>query len=98
MEINPNEISHQSVYKLLTGSILPRPIGWISSVDERGNPNLSPFSFFNAVCSNPPTVVGSDKINLSALKPVERLAGGSYVRVTAVFEMEHPMKDQGITR
>ena len=57
MEINPNKIPHQSVYKLMTGSILPRPIGWISSVDADGHPNLAPFSFFNAVCSNPPTVV-----------------------------------------
>ncbi len=202
MEINPNEISHQIVYKLMTGSILPRPIGWISTIDARGRPNLAPFSFFNAVCSKPPTVVfcpmirgtdgktkdtlnnvrttnefvvnivteelvvamnrssieappdvnefefarvtpqasvavrpprvrespvhfecrvrqiveigsgpgggsliigevlhihvdesvllGGDKINLAALKPVGRLAGGSYVRVTDLFEMERP--------
>jgi flavin reductase (DIM6/NTAB) family NADH-FMN oxidoreductase RutF len=202
MEITPSSLPHQSVYKLLTGSILPRPIGWISSVDERGRPNLAPFSFFNVVCSNPPTVVfcpmtrgadgktkdtlnnvratgefvvnivseelveamnlssveappdvnefefarvtaepsvtvrpprvresrvhfecrvrqiveissqpgggslvigevlhihvedgvlmGGDKINLTALKPVGRLAGGGYVRVTDVFEMARP--------
>ncbi len=202
MEINPNEIPHQSVYKLLTGSILPRPIGWISSVDADGHPNLAPFSFFNVVCARPPTVVfcpmirgvdgktkdtlnnvratnefvvnivseelvesmnltsveappemnefefarvtaepsvtvrpprvresrvhfecrvrqiveispetgggslvigevlhihvdesvlvGGDKINLAALKPVGRLAGGGYVRVTDVFAMERP--------
>lgn len=202
MELNPNELPHQSVYKLLTGSILPRPIGWISTVDADGHPNLAPFSFFNVVCPKPPTVVfcpmvrgvdgktkdtlnnvratnefvvnivsedlvdamnlssveappewnefefarvtaepsvtvrpprvresrvhfecrvrqiveispepgggslvigevlhihvddtvllGSDKINLAALKPVGRLAGGGYVRVTDVFEMERP--------
>lgn len=57
MEINPNEIPRQSVYKLLIGSILPRPIGWISTVNEDGRPNLAPFSFFNVVCPRPPTVV-----------------------------------------
>ncbi len=57
MEINPSTLPHQSIYKLLTGAILPRPIGWISTVDADGRPNLAPFSFFNAVCSNPPTVV-----------------------------------------
>lgn len=36
---------------------MPRPIGWISSIDTNGNPNLAPFSFFNVVCSNPPTVL-----------------------------------------
>ena len=57
MEINPGDLPHQSIYKLLTGAILPRPIGWVSTVDADGRPNLAPFSFFNAVCSNPPTVV-----------------------------------------
>ena len=57
MEINPNDLPHSSVYKLLTGSILPRPIGWISSLDADGRPNLAPFSFFNVVCSKPPTVI-----------------------------------------
>lgn len=57
MDINPNKTPHQSVYKLLTGTVLPRPIGWISTIDERGRPNLAPFSFFNVVCPRPPTVV-----------------------------------------
>src|SRR5689334_2086251 len=57
MEINPTELPYQSVYKILTGSVVPRPIGWISSVDTSGHPNLAPFSFFNAVCSNPPTLL-----------------------------------------
>lgn len=202
MEINPNEIPHSSVYKLLTGSVLPRPIGWISSLDEHGRANLAPFSFFNVVCPKPPTIVfcplirgtdgktkdtlnnirathefvvnivteelaqamnlssieappdmdefayagvtprpsakvrpprvqespvhfecrvrqivvispapgggsivigeilhihvdervliGTDKINLAALKPIGRLAAGGYVRVTDIFEMERP--------
>jgi flavin reductase (DIM6/NTAB) family NADH-FMN oxidoreductase RutF len=57
MEINPATLPHQSVYKIMTGSILPRPIGWVSTVDLNGCPNLAPFSFFNAVCSNPPTLL-----------------------------------------
>ncbi len=202
MEVNPETIPHNSIYKILSGAILPRPIGWISSLDESGNPNLAPFSFFNVVCSQPPTVVfcplirgtdggikdtlknvratgefvvnivteelvaamnqtsveapsalnefefagltaapsvsvkpprvaespihfeckvhqivdisdqpgggslvigtvvhihvdervlvGGDKINLTALRPIGRLAGGGYVRVTDVFELERP--------
>ena len=34
--------------------IAPRPIGWISSLDENGGVNLAPFSFFNAMAENPP--------------------------------------------
>ena len=37
--------------------IIPRPIGWISSVDNEGVVNLAPYSFFNAVCYRPPTVM-----------------------------------------
>src|SRR5262245_30692052 len=33
--------------------IAPRPIGWISTVDREGRPNLAPYSFFNAVSSRP---------------------------------------------
>jgi flavin reductase (DIM6/NTAB) family NADH-FMN oxidoreductase RutF len=202
MEVSPATIPYTSVYKILTGAVLPRPIGWISSLDESGRPNLAPFSFFNVVCSQPATVVfcplirgtdggtkdtlhnvratgefvvnivtedlaeamnlssvealpgmnefefagltaapsvmvkpprvaespihfecrvkqiveisdqpgggslvigtvihfhvdervlvGGDKINLSALKPIGRLAGGAYVRVTDLFELERP--------
>jgi flavin reductase (DIM6/NTAB) family NADH-FMN oxidoreductase RutF len=57
MEINPRQVPWQSVYKLLIGSVVPRPIGWISTVNENGLPNLAPFSFFNAVCGNPPTLL-----------------------------------------
>lgn len=55
--IHPADIDHKQVYKLLTGSIVPRAIAWVSSVDAQGNPNLAPFSFFTAVTSNPPTIL-----------------------------------------
>lgn len=57
MELDPGTLPHQSIYKLLTASVLPRPIGWVSSIDMSGRPNLAPFSFFNVVCSNPPTIL-----------------------------------------
>ena len=57
MEINPDSIDSVSIYKIMIGSILPRPIGWISTVDKDGNANLAPYSFFNAICANPPHVL-----------------------------------------
>ncbi len=54
MEITPEELSWHSMYKLLIGSVVPRPIGWISTIDLNGRPNLAPFSYFNAVCAQPP--------------------------------------------
>jgi flavin reductase (DIM6/NTAB) family NADH-FMN oxidoreductase RutF len=49
----------KAIYKLLTGSVIPRPIGWISTVDENGINNLAPFSYFNAVGEDPPHVMFS---------------------------------------
>ncbi|MEP3045746.1 MAG: flavin reductase family protein [Roseibium sp.] len=39
--------------------VSPRPIGWISTLDKDGNPNLAPYSFFNCVADNPPIVMFS---------------------------------------
>lgn len=82
MEINPTTLPHQSIYKILTGSVLPRPIGWISSIDMGGRPNLAPFSFFNAVCSNPPTVLFCSSIRGSDGKTKDTL---NNVRATSEF-------------
>lgn len=57
MEINPADFAPREIYKLLTGSIVPRPIAWVSTVDKDGNPNLAPYSFFTAVCAKPPTIM-----------------------------------------
>ncbi len=43
-------------YKLLSGSVIPRPIAWVSTVDADGVRNLAPYSFFVAVSANPPAV------------------------------------------
>ena len=57
MDINPQEHPHRDIYRLLTSAVVPRPIAWVSTVNSAGQPNLAPYSFFNAVCSNPPTVL-----------------------------------------
>jgi len=49
----------RDAYRLLIGSVVPRPIAWVSTVSASGVRNLAPFSFFNAVTSSPPMVVVS---------------------------------------
>lgn len=44
-------------YKLLSGLVIPRPIGWIGTVRTNGTYNLAPFSFFNVVSTDPPVVM-----------------------------------------
>lgn len=46
-------------YKLLTGLIIPRPIGWVGTCAPDGTYNLAPYSYFNAVAATPPTVIFS---------------------------------------
>ena len=46
-------------YKLLSGLVVPRPIGWIGTRRANGTFNLAPFSFFNVVSTAPPTVLFS---------------------------------------
>jgi flavin reductase (DIM6/NTAB) family NADH-FMN oxidoreductase RutF len=82
MEINPASISHQSFYKLMIGSIVPRPIGWVSTVNAWGTPNLAPFSFFNAVCSNPPTLLFCPSVRNTDIAPKDTLRN---VRETGEF-------------
>jgi flavin reductase (DIM6/NTAB) family NADH-FMN oxidoreductase RutF len=48
-----------SVYQALVGVVAPRPIAWVTTVDDEGRVNLAPFSFFNAFGANPPVVVFS---------------------------------------
>jgi flavin reductase (DIM6/NTAB) family NADH-FMN oxidoreductase RutF len=59
MHIDPAHHSTADAYKLLTNLVIPRPIAWISSQNEDGRVNLAPFSFFNAVGSNPLYIIVS---------------------------------------
>jgi len=57
--IDPKETSTRDLHQFLLGSVSPRPIAFVSTVDEEGNHNLAPYSFFNAFSSNPPLLVFS---------------------------------------
>ena len=59
MQFDQQELEQKSIYKLLSGIVIPRPIGWVSSISEDGIVNLAPFSFFNAVGDDPPHVMFS---------------------------------------
>ena len=54
MIVKPSELSHSELYAIILNSVAPRPIAWVSTVDASGRHNLAPFSFFNAVCVDPP--------------------------------------------
>jgi flavin reductase (DIM6/NTAB) family NADH-FMN oxidoreductase RutF len=59
MRIDPATLHVRDMYQYLIGAITPRPIAWVSTISPNNIPNLAPFSFFNGVAANPPTVVFS---------------------------------------
>ena len=76
MDFDPTTLPPQHCYQLMVGAIVPRPIAWISTIDEHGTSNLSPFSFFTVASVNPPVLAfnqvtprdGTEKDTLRNLK------------------------------
>jgi len=69
-------------YKLLIGLVIPRPIGWVSTLSENGVANCAPFSFFNVISEAPPLCIlsfnlRSDGLLKHTLKNIRRT--GEYV-------------------
>jgi len=56
MIIDPSTIPAQTMYRVLIGAVVPRPIAFVSTMSEAGVLNVAPFSFFNAFCADPPVV------------------------------------------
>ena len=87
MELKPDDMAWADRYKLLIGSVLPRPIAFVSTISPDGRPNIAPFSFFTAVGSNPMTMLfcpanhpdGSEKDTLRNAKPVSEGGTGEFV-------------------
>ena len=57
LDINLSALTPQDRYKILCGVVVPRPIAWVTTVNEAGLVNAAPFSFFNVFSEDPPLVV-----------------------------------------
>src|SRR5210317_2513871 len=57
--IDPKHLSTSKLHGYLLSAVAPRPIAFASTLDADGNPNLSPFSFFNVFSANPPILIFS---------------------------------------
>ena len=79
----------------LNAIIIPRPIGWISTVSLKGTPNLAPYSFFNAIAYHPPQVMfaATGHHSFGGLKDAVRDAQdtGAFVVNIATFELREQM-------
>jgi flavin reductase (DIM6/NTAB) family NADH-FMN oxidoreductase RutF len=56
MILDASQLPQPDMYKILIGSVIPRPVAWAGTRSKNGVNNLAPFSFYNAFSSNPPIV------------------------------------------
>lgn len=61
----PKDLPTPELHQYLVGTVAPRPIAFASTMDEHGNPNIAPYSFFNVFSSNPPILVFSSNRKVS---------------------------------
>jgi flavin reductase (DIM6/NTAB) family NADH-FMN oxidoreductase RutF len=79
ISLDPKDLSTGKLHGYLLSSVAPRPIAFASTIDQDGNPNLSPFSFFNVFSANPPILIFSparrvrDNTTKHTLENVERV-------------------------
>ncbi len=101
--ITPHEVSIPELHAYLQASVAPRPIAFVSTIDKNGQPNLSPFSFFNIFGSNPPLAIFSparrvrDNTTKHTLQNIEEVkecvinvVNYSMVNQTSLASVEYP--------
>jgi hypothetical protein len=52
LEVGPEDWQGPAFYQLMTALVVPRPIGWISTISASGVPNIAPYSYFNSLAPN----------------------------------------------
>lgn len=73
LTIDPKDTPQKDLHQFILGAVAPRPIAFVSTLDENGIKNLAPYSFFNAFSSNPPIVVFSSNRRASDLSTKDTL-------------------------
>jgi flavin reductase (DIM6/NTAB) family NADH-FMN oxidoreductase RutF len=89
MHYDPRTGNHGLPHSPFYALVVPRPIGWITSLSETGVVNLAPYSFFNAVASDPPIVMFSSSGRKDSLVNIEKT--GEFVCNLATWELREEM-------
>jgi flavin reductase (DIM6/NTAB) family NADH-FMN oxidoreductase RutF len=89
MQYDPRTEPHSLKHNPATALVVPRPIGWITTVGTTGIVNLAPYSFFNIVASNPPFVIFSSSGRKHSQTNAETC--GEFVFNMATYELRHEM-------
>ncbi len=89
MYFDPRSQSHNLRHRPYTALVVPRPIGWISTIGPDGNVNLAPYSFFNLVSGDPPFVMFASAPRKDSQRNAEQ--NGEFVFNIATWELKDAM-------
>lgn len=92
--LRPNEVSVKDLYGFMDNTIGPRPIALVSTINKEGRPNLSPFSSFNFIGVNPPTLVFSTMQSLEKAEKRDTLDNVEDVKEVVVNMVTYAMIQQ----
>jgi flavin reductase (DIM6/NTAB) family NADH-FMN oxidoreductase RutF len=93
--LDPKHLSTSKLHSYLLSAVAPRPIAFASTIDADGNPNLSPFSFFNVFSTSPPVLIFSPALRVRDSKEKHTLENVEMVNEVVInvvsFDMVHQM-------
>jgi flavin reductase (DIM6/NTAB) family NADH-FMN oxidoreductase RutF len=93
MDYDPRSEPHNLAHDPTTSLVVPRPIGWITSLSPEGVVNLAPYSFFNLIASHPPYVMFSSNTRKHSQNYAQ--AGGEFVFNLATYDLRTEMNITG---
>jgi flavin reductase (DIM6/NTAB) family NADH-FMN oxidoreductase RutF len=94
MTIAPQTASALDFYQFMIASVAPRPIAFVSTVDSEGNPNLAPYSFFNAFSAKPPLLVFSTSRRMRDNTTKDTLSNVEATRECVINMVSHSIAGQ----
>jgi flavin reductase (DIM6/NTAB) family NADH-FMN oxidoreductase RutF len=93
MDYDPRSEPHNLAHDPTTSLVVPRPIGWISTISPAGVVNLAPYSYFNLCASQPPFVMFASNTRKHSQNYAQ--SGGEFVFNLATYELRNEMNISG---
>ena len=94
LEINPKDLSTKDLHGYLLSSVGPRPTALVSTIDNEGRPNLSPFSFFNVFSANPPIAIFSPARRVRNNTTKHTLQNAASTKEVVINVVSYPIVEQ----
>src|ERR1700752_1903338 len=95
MDYDPRSEPHNLAHDPVLSLVVPRPIGWFTTISPAGVVNLAPYSFFNLIASHPPFVMFASNTRKHSQNHAE--SGGDFVFNLATYDLRNEMNITGGT-